>query len=339
MIIKPLTDIFPQLPYKVNMGVKRNIMIDIETLGLNADAAIIEIAAVDFDKETGEIYHEIDLVIDRNDWDKRRIEASTVAFWMTNSTDEVRKKLFGNNVLKDKLDYALIKLSRFIQGDSRSIDDVDIWCEGTDFDIAILRNAYKQRTPWLYKNVNDLRTITHLCPWMRKYIEDTYGKTNHSAIDDCKRQIKILVGVLKCIKVKKEEELSKEKARYIRIMLPIYDFHDDRDIPDVIPFRKKGTYEDIWEITIDLKEHRIVDWPKDYGGAEVRLKVMDGGRYTLLDEEQLPIKSFRGYVPNDALPPKDGCGDYIEFDIDGLGYVVNFYKKPDFHEFYGKEND
>ena len=45
---------------------------------------------------------------------------------------------------------------------TRMTDRPIIWCKGTDFDTAILANAYRQfgePTPWRYNDVRDFRTI------------------------------------------------------------------------------------------------------------------------------------------------------------------------------------
>ena len=45
-----------------------NIMVDLETLSTHTNASIIEIAAVEFNKETGEIGHIFHQSIDASEW-------------------------------------------------------------------------------------------------------------------------------------------------------------------------------------------------------------------------------------------------------------------------------
>ena len=45
-----------------------HVMIDLETLSTHTNAAIIEIGAVEFNKETGEIGDKLDIIINVSDW-------------------------------------------------------------------------------------------------------------------------------------------------------------------------------------------------------------------------------------------------------------------------------
>jgi len=65
------------------------------------------------------------------------------------------------------IDWALIQLTNFIWKQALSIGARPIiWCKGTDFDTAILADAYRQMNrelPWKYNDVRDFRTVKKLC--------------------------------------------------------------------------------------------------------------------------------------------------------------------------------
>ena len=134
------------------------------------------------------------------------------------------------------------------------------------------------------------------------------------------------------------KNILKSKSKYIRICIPAYlDFFD---------FEKEYTEEDFpcrkilddscqtyWEITVELKTHRVLEWEDRFGGLRLFAKVTDNGIYTLLDKNKSEIWCVKGYVPNSFIPEKDGFGDYINLSISKDGVVTNWYDEPDFTDF------
>lgn len=177
-----------------------NIMVDLETLSTYTNASIIEIAAVEFNKDTGEIgdiFHEC---IDCKDWteNERHTEGRTILWWM-----EQDKSLI--NKFKEKNPRLHTVLQRFrdfynkhtLQGDDATI----LWGNGSTMDITILQSSYehfKEPIPWQYWAVNDVRTIVNLNPNIKE--ECVFEGDKHNPIDDCKHQIKYLVKTLNSIK-------------------------------------------------------------------------------------------------------------------------------------------
>jgi len=136
---------------------KDQIMIDLETMGSNPNAAIVAIGAVRFDMNPkslvaiGEdtLYLNVDLqdCMDHG----LKVDGKTIMWWLKQS-DQAREVLqHGWHKLPQALDI-LSSFSRGIQG---------VWCHKT-FDTIILDNAYRtlgRSTPWKYRDVLDLRTI------------------------------------------------------------------------------------------------------------------------------------------------------------------------------------
>lgn len=87
------------------------------------------------------------------------------------------------------------------------------------------------------------------------------------------------------------------------------------------------------EVTVDLKERKVVDWVHD---EYIRMwaKVCDSGTYTLLDATMKPLWQIDGYVPNAMIPPyENGFGDYLELAIEGDGTLLQWQTVPDFSDF------
>jgi len=135
-------------------------------------------------------------------------------------------------------------------------------------------------------------------------------------------------------------EKVKKEAKTLRIDILI----DSYDVGDDFPLSKKVKYDDIfrrWCVDIDIESGTIKNWKTrregydddDPNEEELFVKVVDTGRYYLLDEDDKVIASIKGYVPNKLIPPKDGYGDYIHLFIDESGKITNWYEKPDLSEF------
>lgn len=186
-----------------------HIMIDLETLSTRTNASVIEIGAVEFNKETGETGEVFSVIIDPSEWSRngRHIDGGTIVWWL--SQDEQARNRFVKPD-KDKimtLEEALNHFSSFVRRcDIQSHTDnhhetVTVWGNGATMDITILESAYEhfnRRAPWKYWAVNDVRTVVELNPSIKK--EMKFDGVKHSAVDDCYHQIRYLTETLKSIK-------------------------------------------------------------------------------------------------------------------------------------------
>lgn len=172
---------------------KINVVVDIETLSLRPDAAIISIAAVPFmlDKES----------LDNNDkygytgvpaFDEMKNDIScpeeyapfyetidatscamaglafdmdTVKFW-SEMPDEAKSAIIEKP--RVSIRQALEDLVAYLENlkAQHKTDELIIWVQGSDFDIPILKNAmYKvlgftpETLPWKHRNIRDARTF------------------------------------------------------------------------------------------------------------------------------------------------------------------------------------
>lgn len=97
-----------------------------------------------------------------------------------------------------------------------------------------------------------------------------------------------------------------------------------------MPFAVKDetkTYTEYrWQITIDLENAKVLDWPQ---GVEARVfyKVCDDGTYYLLDADKNVLKKVDCYVPDILSYIENGFGDYIDIKIDGDGNLIGYPKE------------
>jgi exodeoxyribonuclease VIII len=162
-----------------------NIMIDIETLGVQPNSCILSIGAVRFtDTELKDGFYvnvdpatckEIGMTIDK----------STVEWWK-GQPKQVRDSLL---VDQKPLTEALRSLRMWI-GPGKP----NIWANGPDFDLVILSQAFEllgDNPPWTFRQYRCYRTMSRLVDVPRPE-----SGLNHNAFDDAKTQALHLIKIL-----------------------------------------------------------------------------------------------------------------------------------------------
>lgn len=95
---------------------------------------------------------------------------------------------------------------------------------------------------------------------------------------------------------------------------------------DLMPCRNG----DNWEPLINIETGKIVNWEQGKT-AHTHYKSCDENTFTLLDENNVPIKEIEGYVIKMMCPAENGYGDYVIMSIDKNGFIDKW--KPSFEEF------
>lgn len=121
----------------------------------------------------------------------------------------------------------------------------------------------------------------------------------------------------------------KIEVETVRLQVPIY--NGEEDLPNDFPFRSNGPRGDLWRVKIDIESGRILGWPRGKA-VLVKLKVCDGGSYTLISPNGMAVETLKGYVPHGLVPGE--YGDYIELRINDDGVIKNWPKQPDLTEFF-----
>jgi hypothetical protein len=168
-----------------------HLMIDLETLSLEKNAAVISVGAVFFDENT--LYEEFYETVDIGWYEGRKfdISATTVKWWLKQGTEaiELAQKFCqaGHDVANDFL--------VFFQDNCTVQDnkpDTRVWSNGVDFDVPIMQNLLRENkiaTPWSYYNHRCYRTMAALID--RKEYPWTNG-IKHCALHDAVYQARRL---------------------------------------------------------------------------------------------------------------------------------------------------
>ncbi|AQN32313.1 exodeoxyribonuclease VIII [Pseudoalteromonas phage PHS21] len=173
-----------------------DVMIDIETLSTEQDAAIISIAAVYFNPETGAIgddfYTNVNLQSNINAG--RNISASTLLWWMQQEKS-AQEQVFSLNHTAPKLSDSLKLFIEFFKNDS-----LKVWGNGATFDMTILESAFKRcklTTPWKFWNIRDVRTAVEMGQLLdfNPKKDMPFTGIRHNALDDSKHQAKYVSAI------------------------------------------------------------------------------------------------------------------------------------------------
>ncbi len=145
-----------------------NIALDIETLSTRPTAAIISIAAKQFSFDSNERITKTDFLY--------RIDAASCAMYGMHFDNNTVDWWSRQGVLaKDpyikgcgySINEVLLRLEAWVKSIRGASPDnsINVWMQGTDFDAAILRNAYcavfgdDSRMPWKHYELRDSRTF------------------------------------------------------------------------------------------------------------------------------------------------------------------------------------
>jgi hypothetical protein len=177
----------------------KDVMIDLETLAKGARAHIVQIAAVMFDRETGELGgHFVTYV--KGAQPGRVIDPDTVAWWLQqNAAYGLGEALQDDGAVC--LPSALKALNTWLKAEAMGTECV--WSHGATFDIPILEDAYAGEfgspPPWHYKAPRDTRTLYDVAPGGMPVVEKD-PEQEHDARYDCEIQIKQVVGALAALR-------------------------------------------------------------------------------------------------------------------------------------------
>lgn len=170
----------------------KHVMVDLETMGLRPNAAIVSIGAVHFDESSViDTFHTAVSLQDCLDCGLTT-DQSTVDWWMKQSV-EAR-----SSWQRDDAPKLLDALRDFSQWCLKGSSDRSVhpWGNGADFDMVLLKSAYsalEADPPWRYYNHRCFRTLRGVFP----IAEPPRLGVHHSALDDALHQVKVLQETLK----------------------------------------------------------------------------------------------------------------------------------------------
>lgn len=171
-----------------------DVMLDLETMGLTPDAAIVAIGAVEFDITTKSLGRKFYAAVDLESsvTNGGVMDPSTVMWWVQQGV-AARAALSMDTV---PLPVALGYFSKWIrEGEGEEPYQVKVWGNGAAFDNVVLASAYRNtglRQPQKFWNDRCYRTVKAQYPDVPMVRDGTH----HNALDDAVSQAKHMIQML-----------------------------------------------------------------------------------------------------------------------------------------------
>lgn len=187
-----------------------DIMTDIETLGNKTDSTIIQISAIAFNIETGEIDNTFNEIVDITKIDNIKLTGSTLKWWFNTDKDLLAKILNEGTLSSEEV---LTKFHAWITNiqshHNVGKENVYFWGKGILFDNKMIQHQLESiglDYPIFYRNDRDVRTLIELAATKLNItdqeLQDMYTDSNliaHDAFDDVKHQINVAVNCYKIL--------------------------------------------------------------------------------------------------------------------------------------------
>lgn len=181
-----------------------HLMIDLETLGRRPDAIITQIGGVFFSPTgiPGEYGDTFTADVDIASQKGRTVSTNTIQFWLTQPHEASAHIVSEEN---PSLNSVLQDFRSFVVLNTQDKEKLMVWANGAAFDFPMLDDAFEfcqMEMPWVYHQVNDLRTLRNKAH--PKRCQETYdsdlangiGLTKHKAVEDCIQQVAMLQELL-----------------------------------------------------------------------------------------------------------------------------------------------
>lgn len=99
------------------------------------------------------------------------------------------------------------------------------------------------------------------------------------------------------------------------------EFTTIESIEDFYPqlFGRDRQGKEYFVLKIDVETGQVLNWPKNSPYNFFDVKIVDEGKYILLDKNDEVIAEYDGYVPE--CVGYGGYGDYLEFEIDSASNI------------------
>ena len=171
-----------------------SVMLDLETMAVGPNAAVVQIGAIAFNLETGVRGPDVFLIdVDTQSCVELggEIHPSTLHFW---------EKLegFKPHSTPQPIMNALMALQRWFEDRP---DVKRVWSQGPSFDVAIMEGYFLKTglmVPWRYSDARDTRTVYDLANGLG-WQKPAGTESTHNALGDCDRQIICLLSALEVL--------------------------------------------------------------------------------------------------------------------------------------------
>jgi len=167
-----------------------DIMLDLETVDLGTNPALLQIAAVAFNIKTGKVYSTFSIFVDyKSGLELGLTKSQSTLDWWSSQKDETKEKVWNGEPRFDTT-AALINFISWAISVSEK-EKIYLWGNGIKADNVWITSALKAaglRDPFHYRNDMDLRTAIRLAELKlgeKIIVKNSEDYEHHNAIDDC----------------------------------------------------------------------------------------------------------------------------------------------------------
>lgn len=167
-----------------------DVVVDLETLGVNRDAPVIQVGAATV---KGSILYTYDGYPSLTEQLKggRHVDESTLMWWISEDQTAARLQVFGNMAKsREPVETTLNRFATWIRLVSEG-RELRIWGNGPSFDLALLGGLYDDHgieRPWKHWQERDLRTALDLLG----RLEPEFVGVKHDGVDDAVHELTLL---------------------------------------------------------------------------------------------------------------------------------------------------
>jgi hypothetical protein len=182
------------------MNMRKDIMLDIETLGTGSNATIFQISAIAFDIETGHQYSTFNSIADISKNKTLKADGSTLKWWL-NTNKELLTELLNKG--EESSEDLLTNFHKWLKSQDKDNKNIYLWGNGILFDNKMIQEQFVEMGldyPIFFRNDRDVRTIVDLAGKKlgitEKELKERFNDENlvkHDAFDDVKYQINLVV--------------------------------------------------------------------------------------------------------------------------------------------------
>lgn len=169
---------------------RRNIMLDIETLGLTPGHRVLSVGAVEF--SPAGIERTFERIFAHADQTMLAVDANTERWW-AEQNQAVRARTFGETAPPTPTASGLQELSDWLDHGGESFA---VWANGANFDPGMLEAVYAafgMKTPWKHWQIRCYRTLKDM---YRDVEPPKFEGAPHDALSDAKHQALCLHAIM-----------------------------------------------------------------------------------------------------------------------------------------------
>lgn len=167
---------------------RHKLMIDLETASTENNAAIVQLAAVEFGIPLSAPRRHFNSYISLASCERVGMDVSVATMeWWNKQDPQLRARVFGGN---EPIFDVLYKFADWVTAEFENCRNVELWGNGADFDCVILKNAYDSvgfGHPFDFRNHRCFRTLKSLAPPSLSRLFPV-NPVKHDALEDAKNQ-------------------------------------------------------------------------------------------------------------------------------------------------------